>query len=333
MKEPPIKQPRTRPQPGAGPINYAWIIANSNYDFRNGLGEHPFSDARRLKDSLMRYNFSEDNIIIQKDLTRKGILKGFQDIAGREKKSELDFTDIVREKDNLFIYFSGHGDKIKIGNSQMGFWVPTDASANWDYIPDYEIKALLNMLELNQVLLVSDSCFSGMLLNSERAGAIMADLEGPPSPCLEVITSGNNRVPARSDFLSAFADLLDSNPNDVISSNDIYEFVRTQLSNNRHYQPQFGSLSDSSVVGQYRLARQEKAKVILTAEELKAKMCTVLSHFTAELREVSYQDLLKISKLEKTEFAEVIHELKAQNLIVVRANNQVFIKKTGLIYA
>ena len=72
----------------------------------------------------------------------------------------------VTEKDNLIIYYAGHG---QIDNkTQQGYWLPVDAekdsTANW--IPNSGISDLLNTISAKHVLVVADSCYSGSMSNS-----------------------------------------------------------------------------------------------------------------------------------------------------------------------
>lgn len=325
-------KPRKPPAPEEGPVNYAWIIANSSYEYRNSLSEHPYKDAKAIKNCLAKYNYEEDNVIIQKDATRKGILNGFLDISCRNENTDLLFSHILRPIDNLLIYFSGHGDKTKVGDTQMGFWIPVDTSEYWNYIPDYEIKSLLSMINLNQVLLISDSCFSGMLINSQRNVSNSTKNIEPPNSCVEVITSGNSRVPTRSDFLTSMTEVFDNHSDEILSSQDLYSHIRNKLGNNRHYQPQFGSLGSTSIIGQFRFTKPNSNSSSIPKEELNKKIILVLSQFSTIKREYSAIELKQITQLRSEEFNEVIKKLREQNLIFQRSDKSIFVKKGGLSY-
>jgi hypothetical protein len=79
----------------------------------------------------------------------------------------------LREKltseDNLLIYYAGHGELDRVNG--RGYWLPIDAesdsTANW--IPVYQITDVLNAMSAKQVMLVADSCYSGMLTRSAIA--------------------------------------------------------------------------------------------------------------------------------------------------------------------
>lgn len=67
----------------------------------------------------------------------------------------------VKENDNVFIYYSGHGEFKKELNK--GYWVPVDAKSNStsQFISNSEIQTFLAGIPSKHTLLVSDACFSG----------------------------------------------------------------------------------------------------------------------------------------------------------------------------
>ncbi|GAG76867.1 unnamed protein product, partial [marine sediment metagenome] len=66
-----------------------------------------------------------------------------------------------KEEDNVFIYYSGHGEY----NEEMerGFWIPFDATSKsfTKYISNEDIKSFLSGIKSKHTLLVADACFSG----------------------------------------------------------------------------------------------------------------------------------------------------------------------------
>jgi uncharacterized caspase-like protein len=75
----------------------------------------------------------------------------------------------LTEKDNLIIYYAGHGELDRV--NQRGNWLPVDAepdsTANW--IPNVAITDILNAMSARHVLIVADSCYSGSLTRSALA--------------------------------------------------------------------------------------------------------------------------------------------------------------------
>jgi uncharacterized caspase-like protein len=72
----------------------------------------------------------------------------------------------LNDKDNLLIYYAGHGELDKA--NLRGHWLPVDAEpsndANW--ISSVAITDILNAMTARHVLVVADSCYSGALTRS-----------------------------------------------------------------------------------------------------------------------------------------------------------------------
>ena len=131
---------------------HALIIGNQQYLYLPKL-ETPENDARSIAEVLSRkYGFKTKVLLNAK---RYDILQ-----ALNELRREL--TD----KDNLLIYYAGHGQlEKKIGR---GYWVPVDgekdSDANW--IQTYVITDILGIMTAKHVLVVADSCYAGALTRS-----------------------------------------------------------------------------------------------------------------------------------------------------------------------
>ena len=73
----------------------------------------------------------------------------------------------LREKlsgrDNLLIYYAGHGFLDKEGDE--GYWLPVDATKNNEvnWISNASITTQLKAMEAKHVLIIADSCYSGRL--------------------------------------------------------------------------------------------------------------------------------------------------------------------------
>ena len=134
---------------------HALLIGNKNYQYWPRL-DTPENDARKTGDLLARkYGFKSKVIV---NATRYDILKALNDL-----RKEL------TEKDNLLIYYAGHGhldEKIS-----RGYWVPidgeTDSNANW--ISTSAITDILNTIAAKHILIVADTCYSGALTRSSLA--------------------------------------------------------------------------------------------------------------------------------------------------------------------
>lgn len=74
-----------------------------------------------------------------------------------------EMSQSLEPADNVLIYYAGHGELDRA--NQRGHWLPIDAeadnTANW--ISNVAITDLLNIIPASQVLVIADSCYSGMM--------------------------------------------------------------------------------------------------------------------------------------------------------------------------
>ena len=134
---------------------YALVIGNDRYEKLPRL-ETAAADAESVADVLQRmYGFKVTLLV---NANRYQILSALNQL-----RAEL------TEKDNLLIYYAGHGE-IDQAN-QRGNWLPVDAepqsTANW--ISNASLTDLLNAMAAKHVLVVADSCYSGALTRSSMA--------------------------------------------------------------------------------------------------------------------------------------------------------------------
>jgi hypothetical protein len=85
--------------------------------------------------------------------------------------------NVAREldpKDSLVVYYAGHGYLRPVPKGQpQGYWIPSDGSvsspANW--ISNTDVSKLLANIPAKQVMLVSDSCYSGTFSREQKVAA------------------------------------------------------------------------------------------------------------------------------------------------------------------
>lgn len=151
----------------------------------------------------------------------------------------------LTEDSNLLIYYAGHGELDRVND--RGHWLPVDAepnsSANW--ISNIQITDVLNAMEVRQVMVVADSCYSGTLtraalaqldsgmsdrarfkwvklMAARRARVVLSS--GGVEPVLD---SGGGK---HSVFAQAFLDTLEGNEG-VIEGQRIYRAIAGKLAN------------------------------------------------------------------------------------------------------
>lgn len=132
---------------------YALLIGNNDYANMPKLltpGNDVDQVASVLKD---KYGFKET--VVLKNATRYDIITQFNEL--RKK---------LAEKDNLLIYYAGHGELDRI--NMTGQWLPVDAepdnTANW--ISNSALTELINAIPSNHIMVVADSCYSGIMTRS-----------------------------------------------------------------------------------------------------------------------------------------------------------------------
>jgi len=113
-----------------------------------------------------KYAFSEVKLL--KNATRRQILSAMSELSNVSKK-----------EDSVLIFYAGHGWQNP--KTQEAFWVPVDAEGIDDgtFISNVLIREKLSVIadNVNHVLLVSDSCFSGSLLNASRGAQVVYSQE------------------------------------------------------------------------------------------------------------------------------------------------------------
>jgi hypothetical protein len=179
-------------------------------------------------------------------------------------------ADIIREinkvadetgsKDSVLIFYAGHG--YEDAETKAGYWIPSDASSqnpsNW--VSNTDINKMLSSIPAKQVILVSDSCFSGTLTKEQQvtsesvAGESAQEILGKRS--VTVMSSGGEEpvVDEGREGHSIFAWHLIDNLNNVEKfkgGTSVFDAVKEGVDKEGIFQqPQYGaSLSAGHVVG------------------------------------------------------------------------------------
>ena len=184
----------------------------------------------------------EDKLGYQTLVVRNGskadILRAFNQLAAA-----------VDPSDSVAIYYAGHGELVdKLG---LGFWQPADADASRaeTWISNTDIGKLLGQLGASQVVLVSDSCFSGSLLSDERirgTGALPDPNALLSRRAAVVMTSGGNEPVfdsgknGHSTFAWSFMRTLE-NVSSWRPGGNVFEQVRFAVARQVPQKPQYGA--------------------------------------------------------------------------------------------
>ncbi len=134
---------------------YAVVIGNDEYKNYPTL-QTAINDAENVA-TLLKEKFGFDTRFIR-NADRYTILSALNEVKGK-----------LTEKDNLLIYYAGHGERDV--STLQGYWLPVDAeqenTANW--ISNSAISGLLNTMPAKHILVVADSCYSGAMTRSSIA--------------------------------------------------------------------------------------------------------------------------------------------------------------------
>ncbi len=139
--------------------NYLLLIGVNEYDYWTNL-HNAVKDCSDLEKELTsHYQFEEENVtsLLNEKATRENILEAFEDL--QEK---------ITDKDNLLIYYAGHG--YYDNQSTRGYWVPSDArlSKIADFIRNSTIHDYIKSIDSHHTFLIADACYAGSLFSESR---------------------------------------------------------------------------------------------------------------------------------------------------------------------
>jgi hypothetical protein len=211
---------------------HALLVGNEEYSMLPDLVT-PKEDVQAIG-KILRERYGFKTTIIQ-DGTRQEIMDGMYKLL-----------DGLTSKDNLLIYYAGHGEYVT--NTNRGVWLPVDANpsspANW--ITNVEINDYLKMIAAKQIVVIADSCYSGALTRSaminlrpgltdeeyvahlERMAQIQARVvltSGGLAPVLDSASPGAQH----SIFAAALIEILNENHN-VLSAQDLGRTIAAKVS-------------------------------------------------------------------------------------------------------
>jgi len=128
---------------------YALVIGNDKYLYWTPL-ENAVNDARAVAQLLKQhYDFEVTELY---NAERSAILSTINNLRKQ-----------LTEKDNLLIYYAGHGHLVE--ELDEGYWIPVDARQddNTEWISTRNITGQLKIMSAKHVLVVADSCYAGTI--------------------------------------------------------------------------------------------------------------------------------------------------------------------------
>jgi len=232
---------------------YALIIGVDNYKGEWSKLNNAVRDAKAVEALLRsKYKFDYFKILYNETATRAGIIKQLEWLV-----------KTVKAQDNVFIYYSGHGDFKKALNK--GYWVPVDAttSSTSNYISNSDIQTYLNGVKSKHTLLVSDACFSGDIFRGHTVSVPFAESEKYYKDYKEVhnlasrqaITSGglepvmDGGRDGHSVFAYYFLKTLRNNNAKYFDAGQLYTKIKIPVINNSEQTPKLSPIKGTGDEG------------------------------------------------------------------------------------
>jgi hypothetical protein len=223
--------------------NFALIIGESKYsDPVMPDLFYPTSDAKKVKEVLTNnYTFDTRNTILLVNATRKTIIDNLDSI-----------NNILTSKDNLLIFYAGHGSWDE--KNSIGYWLPSDAAAKAteSWLMNSLITAYVSRCNARHTLVIADACFGGSIF---RTRAFKPEEEKTVSDLYlkmskKAMTSGDlTEVPDESIFVKNFLLLLTENTDEYLPSQKLFFDLKPKIANTIDLIPQFGIIKNAGDQG------------------------------------------------------------------------------------
>lgn len=209
---------------------YALVIGVQDYAHLDPLAS-PANDAERVRRVLEdKYGFS---VITLVDPDQIAVMRAVNQL-----------NETIKEDDNLLIYFAGHGSRLQSGTRETGYWLPVNAEPPPDdtlWVPNDFVTRHLGRIEAKRVLVVSDSCYAGLL--GDDPGYVMVgdgeytdeyiEWKMPKRSRLVLASGGDSPVldgggDGHSVFARAFIEELERNES-VITAPELFLRIRERV--------------------------------------------------------------------------------------------------------
>ncbi len=229
------------------PVTHALIIGNTDYHQFPSISCSANNADEFAKLLENKYKFNVHKMI---NVTAVEILRELNSIHNE-----------FRAKDNLLIYFSGHGIITRSGTD--GYWLGVEATRGQpsSWLPNQAITTITSLFNAQQMIVLADACFTEVepvkrnlvdlikpIINKNQVRAI------PTQACRTVLASGwrqpivSNDDPGASLFSSSLLDILRESTG-FITSDDLHreleKRVRRHQLNNLGIHPVYGRLSET----------------------------------------------------------------------------------------
>ncbi len=229
---------------------YALIIGIDNYKGSWPSLKNAVNDAKAIETMLKgKYKFDKFKTLYNDQATRGNIIAELEALVASAK-----------EQDNVFIYYSGHGEYKQDLNK--GFWVPIDAmtSSTANYISNADIQTYLGGIKSKHTLLVADACFSGDIFRGNTVSVPFEESEKyykevHSLPSRQAMTSGglepvmDGGKDGHSVFAYYFLKTLNDNENKYFDAGQLYNKIKIPVINNSEQSPKLAPVKNTGDEG------------------------------------------------------------------------------------
>jgi hypothetical protein len=222
---------------------YALVIGNNNYRYLPKL-RTAINDASAVAQLLHeRYGFSTK---VLRDATRNDVLTALNE-----------YRRTLSEKSSLLIYYAGHGHHDP--DTDKAYWLPVDAQSdnNDNWISADDITSDVKAIPSQHVLIISDSCYSGVLTRDADAaitprerGAYLDKMLRSKSRTL--MSSGGDEPVAdggaagHSVFAGAVLDSLRQMEDEQFTASNLFQrFIQPGVAGRSDQVPQYSLIRNS----------------------------------------------------------------------------------------
>ena len=229
---------------------YALIIGIDKYKGTWTPLQNAVNDAKAIETLLKtKYKFDHFQTLYNEQATRVAIISQMEWLTANAKP-----------EDNVFIYYSGHGEYKQDLNK--GFWVPVDAVTNStaNYISNADLQTYLGGIKSKHTLLVADACFSGDIFRGntvsvpfEESEKYYKEVHGLSSR--QAMTSGgvepvmDGGKDGHSVFAYYFLKAMNENQNKYLDVAQIYNKIKIPVINNSEQSPKLAPVKNTGDEG------------------------------------------------------------------------------------
>jgi hypothetical protein len=222
-----LKREEVAKPAAAGGKKIALLIGINRYAHLAALRTPEF-DARTVGELLRSAYGYEPILLLGKGASRDAVM-------GEVNR----LRNALTSEDSLIVYFAGHG----VLDGARAYWQVYDSAAGDDtrYIYTAQLTANLAATKAKQILVISDSCFSGAVSEETKVkSALKAFISSGGLEPVADIGKGRHSV-----FTEVLVKVLKSPPSGGFTGNTLFDSIKKGMPKDAKQTPVFKSLSDS----------------------------------------------------------------------------------------